>query len=229
MALNKSKGNMYEFVTHTWNTVKGACPHECSYCYMKRWGSQAGLRFDEKELTADLGVGNFIFVGSSCDMWAEDVPSAWIQKTLDRCRNSPGNRYLFQTKNPKRFTAFMPELIPAGSVLCVTIETNRHSHAIMGRSPDVNERAMAMLSLRQIQGGDQYRRFVTVEPILDFDMKPMVELIRLCAPEQVNIGSDSGHNLLPEPYQYQVKALISELIGFTRVVNKKNLDRIVHG
>ena len=35
MALRKSKGNMYSFITHTWNPVKGICYHDCSYCYMK--------------------------------------------------------------------------------------------------------------------------------------------------------------------------------------------------
>ena len=32
MGLNKSKGNMYEFTTHTYNTIKGKCPHDCGYC-----------------------------------------------------------------------------------------------------------------------------------------------------------------------------------------------------
>ena len=27
---------MYEFVTHTWNPIKGKCYHDCSYCYMKK-------------------------------------------------------------------------------------------------------------------------------------------------------------------------------------------------
>jgi len=27
MTLNKQKGNMYGFVTHTWNVIKGKCPH----------------------------------------------------------------------------------------------------------------------------------------------------------------------------------------------------------
>lgn len=31
MPLNKSTGNMYKFITHTWNTIKGECPHGCSY------------------------------------------------------------------------------------------------------------------------------------------------------------------------------------------------------
>ena len=33
MSLNESKGNMYSWVTHTWNTIKGECPHGCTYCY----------------------------------------------------------------------------------------------------------------------------------------------------------------------------------------------------
>jgi hypothetical protein len=73
MALNISKGNMYEFITHTWNPIKGKCPHDCSYCYMKRWGHLKPPRLVESEFNTDLGSGNFIFVGSSCDMWAERV------------------------------------------------------------------------------------------------------------------------------------------------------------
>lgn len=33
MGLNVSKGNMYEFITHTFNTIKGKCYHDCSYCH----------------------------------------------------------------------------------------------------------------------------------------------------------------------------------------------------
>lgn len=73
MGLNTSKGNMYEFITHTWNTIKGECYHDCSYCYMKRFGKLNKVRFDAKELKTDLGTGNFIFVGSSCDMFAENI------------------------------------------------------------------------------------------------------------------------------------------------------------
>jgi molybdopterin converting factor small subunit len=39
--------------------------------------------FDEKELKTDLGKGNFIFVGSSCDMWAQNIPEEWIEKLPD--------------------------------------------------------------------------------------------------------------------------------------------------
>ena len=79
MGLNKSKGNMYEFVDATWNVIKGECPHACEYCYVKRWGRQNPIRFDESELKTDLGEGNFIFVGSSCDMFADTIPEQWIE------------------------------------------------------------------------------------------------------------------------------------------------------
>ena len=76
MGLNKSRGNMYSWVSHTWNTVKGQCYHDCSYCYMKTWGKLPKVRFDEKELKTDLGKGNIIFVGNTNDMFAHKNP--WI-------------------------------------------------------------------------------------------------------------------------------------------------------
>lgn len=74
MALTKSRGNMYPFVTHTWNAIKRICFHDCPYCYMKKFDGLLPIRFDPKELEVNLGNGNFIFVGSGTDAWAFDVP-----------------------------------------------------------------------------------------------------------------------------------------------------------
>jgi hypothetical protein len=134
VGLNIAKGNMYPWVTHTWNTVKGACLHGCSYCYMKRWGKQRPAYFDKREMKTDLGDGNFIFVGSSCDMWAEDIPDSWISDTLAKCREADLNAFLFQSKSPFRFVPWSGG-IPAGSILCTTIETNRTYRAVMGVCP----------------------------------------------------------------------------------------------
>jgi len=70
MALNPSNGNMYDFVTHTFNTVKGTCEHDCSYCYMKNWHERGAIKLDNEEFKTDLGTGNFIFVGSGTDLFA---------------------------------------------------------------------------------------------------------------------------------------------------------------
>lgn len=101
MGMNKQTGNMYPFVTHTWNPIRGRCPYDCIYCYMKVY-PQAEFRFVEKELKSNLGKGNFIFVGSSADMWASVVPSDWLFKVLVHCRGF-NNKYLFQSKNPSDF------------------------------------------------------------------------------------------------------------------------------
>lgn len=219
MSLNPSKGNMYDFVTHTWNTVKGRCPHDCSYCYMKRWGGLREVRFDRKELKTDLGSGNFIFVGSSCDMFAEAIPAGWIYDTLARCYAFE-NRYLFQSKDSERM-ARNAGAMPPDSIVCTTIETNRWYPEIMQNSPRPEGRAEGMGSL------SAFDRFVTIEPIMDFDLGPMVELIRRCEPRQVNIGADTGKNGLPEPSRDKVLALIEELSKFTVIARKSNLSRLL--
>ena len=85
--LNKQKGNMYEFITHTWNPIKGKCSHDCSYCYMKQMVPHNNPpRMAEHEFQIDLGNGNFIFIGSSTDMFADDIPSQWIMRVLDYCK-----------------------------------------------------------------------------------------------------------------------------------------------
>jgi hypothetical protein len=186
---------------------------------MNRWGTQKPVRFDEKELKTDLGHDNFIFVGSSCDMWAMDIPDSWIERILNKC-SEHDNKYLFQSKNPARFLEWRNS-IPKNTVLCTTIETNRWYPEIMRNSPKPANRAEAM---GQIQGFDRY---VTIEPVIDFDLLPMVDLIRQSEPIQVNIGADSGNNHLPEPSAEKIIVLINELNMFTKVVSKRNLERIL--
>lgn len=219
--INPSQGNMYEFVTHTWNTVKGECPHGCSYCYMHRWGKQKPVRFDEKELKTDLGKGNFIFVGSSCDMFAKDIPDEWIIKTLEHCGKFEENKYLFQTKNPERVLTF--PITPENCVICTTIETNRSYPEVMQNCPPVYDRAYAMDEL----SARGFLTYVTIEPILDFDLLGLIHLISVSRAKQVNIGADSGNNHLPEPSKERLLELIEALKGFTTIHNKSNLGRLL--
>ena len=218
MGLNPRKGNMYPWITHTWNTIKGICPHGCVYCYMHRF-PQKPVRFDEGELKTDLGERNFIFVGSSCDMFAALLPDAWINTTLDHCRKYD-NQYLFQSKNSYGM-ASCREFIPTTSILCTTIETNRVYRDCKAPTPSLRSQGMELLL--------NFRRFITVEPIMDFDLWPFLDLIRRCEPEQVNIGADSGGHHLPEPPASKIMTLEEELKKFTRVERKKNLSRLLKG
>jgi hypothetical protein len=184
---------------------------------MKRWGQQKPIRFDGSELKTDLGRGNFVFVGSSCDMFAKNIPHDWIHNTLDLCHQFE-NRYLFQSKNPKRFLDYEYVMVN-NSVLCATIETNR-VYKEMGDTPTPEERTHGM----GVLSGD---KFITIEPIMDFDLKDFVELIKATGAGQVNIGCDSGNNNLPEPPKEKVLELISELEKFTTIHSKKNLKRLL--
>jgi DNA repair photolyase len=220
MPLNKSSGNMYEFITHTWNPVRGECPFDCSYCFVKRWGTkQNPLHIDRTYLTDRLGKGRFIFICSGCDLFHPDVPWDWIADVRYHTLQYPGNQYLWHTKNPKRLVELI-EPWPS-DVACVTIESNI-GYKKVSLAPMPFERAMY---LREWKG----RKMITVEPILKFSIGEFSDLILSCNPEQVNIGADSKNNKLPEPTAKEVKNLMRVLEKYTKVVPKDNLTRIMKG
>lgn len=224
MALKKQSGNMYDFVTHMWSPIKGKCSHSCSYCYVtdtaKRYNKeQKPLHLDEKDLNTNLGEGNFIFVCHTCDMFAEDVKTRWIQDVLEKCNQYNKNRYLFQSKNPKRMYDWLQD-IPTGSLIGTTIETNRN--IVESKAPAVTERASYMYGLKT----HHWETMITIEPIFDFDLYDMIKLIQVAQPDWVNIGADSKGHKLPEPTPEKIKALIEALKKETDVKLKGNLKRI---
>ena len=190
---------------------------------MKR-NPQKDLRIVMSELDTDLGKNNFIFVGSSTDIFANDVPHTWIYTVLARCKRYK-NRYLFQSKNPGKFIHFRDHF-PKDTVLCTTIETNRNYYFDkqynVSKAPDIIYRATTM-------GGTYLKNFeksVTIEPIMDFDLDELVRMIKHIKPSWVSIGADSKNHNLPEPSWDKVEALIKELEKFTKVVIKSNLYRL---
>ena len=215
--LNESKGNMYPFVTHTFNAIKGKCPHDCIYCYMKVF-KQNDLRLDEKEFKTNLGDHNFIFVGSSTDMWAEDVDSAWITRVLNYTNyNGTMNKYLFQTKNPARFIGGWS--FPTETILACTIETNRDITDI-SKAPSPEERYHSFKYINM-------PKMVSIEPVLDFDTDVMLEWIKTIKPEFVSIGADSKNHGLPEPSPDNLRDFLNKLSSITEIVQKKNLARLL--
>lgn len=226
MPLNKQKGNMYPWITHTWNPIRGKCPHDCSYCYMKRIPNIGKLRFVEKEMRTNLGEGKIVFVGSSCDMWAEKVPLEWIEKVLNHCKKFPKNTYIFQTKKPLRFyeLLFIEEFtFPLNSILGATIETNKHFEYI-SKAPFTTWR---LDSMEKVSMGE-YPIFISIEPIMDFWLSSFVSGLKRINPQFISVGADSGNNDLPEPPAWKVKKLIEELEQFTEVKIKDNSERLLN-
>lgn len=233
MTIGKPDGYMYKFVTGQWNPISGKCPHRCAYCYMLKYhNEQPPLHLREKELNGEFHEDDFIFIGSGTDMFADIAPSQWIIKVLDFCVsasstlfNANQTKFLLQSKNPARILEFTDHsLFKNGQVVaCTTIETNRHYSEFMGKAPLTQKRAEAMALLSK-QG---IRTFVTVEPIMDFDLEEMVALIKECNPEQVNIGKNSKDFIkLPNPTLGKTVELVKELLKFTKVEIKENSGQL---
>jgi len=219
MSLRKATGNMYKFVTRLWNPVKGKCPYACSYCYVSRICRRFGRK--QRELRANLGNGNTIFVCDSIDLFAPDIPLSWLESVVMKTRFAPDNTYLWHTKNPGRATGNdRVRLCPSPNyILCVTIESNIYRPRISNAPPPIKR----FIGLRNWKS----RRMITVEPIMRFDTAFVQDIIA-CQPEQVNIGADSGHNNLPEPSAEDVRKLIVDLeAAGIRVVKKANLRRLL--
>lgn len=233
MALKKSSGNMYPWVTHTHAHLGGKCPHECSYCYVEspRFGRpvkyQGEPRLIEQEFKVKYGNGKVIFVENCNDLFAESIPEEFIIRVVRHCLEWPENTYVFQTKNPARLyrllqSVIFPDLCMVGS----TIETNRAEVlARVSAAPPPIERFEAMCKIPK-------PKFITVEPILDFDVDVLAEwLISIRTEEHeyfVNIGADSKGRGLDEPSADKVLALVARLQNAGIEIRKKhNLDRLL--
>ena len=234
--MGKSSGNMYPWVAETRNFVGGECQHFCTYCYMKKIRFQTLKKYQgparlvEKELT-NLGEGKTIFVGSATDMWGDWVKDDIIYRVLEHCCKYD-NTYLFQTKNPIRYFPFL-KYLPKKTILGTTIETNREYednlinktwkdfYSKISKAPSPLDRVWAMEIIKE-------RKMVSIEPVKDLNVEVMLDWMQRINPEFISLGADSKGSNLPEPSKEKVEKLICELLKFTKVKIKKNLNRILY-
>jgi len=168
-----------------------------------------------------LKSGKFYFVQSMGDLFAENVPFFMIADIMYYC-NSFDNQYLFQSKNPGRFNDFL--INSKTNILGTTIESNL-DYPGMSKAPGIMDRVDAMINLRTAG----YRTMLTIEPILEFDIKELSKIIIAVSPEWINIGADSMGHDLPEPSKRKIIELIEllKLYGKIEIRQKKNLKRLL--
>jgi len=221
-----SGGRMFRFVTRTWNPISG-CLHGCRYCWARklaegklkgsaRYGDGFVPRFNEGELRTGFRPGEVVFVSDMGDMFGSWVPKSWIGAVLNHIRKFPRAYFLFLTKNPGRYCEFLDE-IPGNVILGATIETNRDDLYLkyqISKAPLPSARYKAIVDL------DWDRKFVSIEPILDFDLEVLASWIEEVRPLVVAIGYDNYGNRLPEPPLDKTHRLISKLREFTFVITK---------
>ena len=226
---NKKNSNMYPWVDAMHSHIGGECPHKCSYCYVNNPISGRPAKFSgpikmlEGELNVNYGEGKTIFIDHNNDLFAVGVPTYMILNVLDHCNKYPNNTFVFQTKNPKRFLDF--GVVPKNSILGCTIETNRDIPKEISVAPCPKERFEAMKELRKTLN---QRIFITIEPIMDFDVEELASWIVEIKPEFVNIGADSKKHNLPEPSAKKILDLVAA-IGKAKIEirEKHNLGRIL--
>ena len=227
--MNKIKSNMYEGVK-TWNPLAGECPHKCSYCSTinlrnryenlnKKYTGE--LRLDENAFKKNLGEGNTWFVCAQNDLFAGTVLADWIVRVVEHCKKFD-NIYWFQTKCPSSYKFFQ---YPPRSVLGTTIETNRYYKELYSEDTPPPEYRANSIGIQK----HSFKRdtFITIEPILEFDLDEFVEMLEDASPNWVNVGADSKKHNLKEPSKGKVLELIAELSKFTEVRMKSNLQRLI--
>ena len=209
MPFSNARGEMYPFVTHTHNPIKGGCwnilhGYGCRYCFVgiKQLGRgqyNDALILHEDELKDQYKPGKVYFVGSAVDMFHPNVSDDDIGRILSNCdlwqRQCPASlekpKYLFQTKNPERFQKFLGE-IPLDSTLATTYETDDEKlYGAMSRAPKPNERLEAMQKVYE-EAGDLYSFMLSVEPIMKhLSLGRFVDKVVQIPWDLVSIGADS--------------------------------------
>jgi len=225
--LNSSNGSkMFSIVSKTWNPITG-CLHECRYCWARRLAEtklknsyryKKGFvpRLNEREFNARFSEGDFVFVSDMGDLFGGFIPRNWILKVLSHIKKFPKTYFLFLTKNPARYAEFINEL-PENVILGATIETDRDEMYLehkISRAPLPSVRYEA---LRRIQWD---KKFVAIEPILDFNLDRFSKWIEDIMPIMVYLGYYNYNNRLPEPPLSKTLRLIERLSRITLLVRK---------
>lgn len=228
--MNTDKGKkMFTIVSETWNPVTG-CLHDCNYCWARRLaltklrtspryrsGFRPRLNLEEFKKRFKGGV---VFVSDMGDLWGDWVPDEWIRRVLQHISKFPNTWFLFLTKNPQRYHDFINE-IPSNAILGATIETNRDEYfqerygsSRISSAPLPTRRYEAMRRL------EWPLKFISIEPILDFDLDIFTVWIEEINPFLVYVGYDNYNNKLPEPPISKTIELMRRLEDFTLVMRK---------
>jgi len=224
----------------TWNVFKG-CKFDCTYCSARRlaltrlshlpqYADGFYPRLVEQALGKSFQEGDFVFIGYMGDIaWAY---KGELETIMARVATFPLTTFLMLTKAPSVYLewqeawGFKP---PPNLYLGTTIESN-YDHKV-SKAPPPEKRYQAMVQL------DHPRKFVSIEPLMDFHLATLVTWMKDIKPDIIEIGLDNYGNNLPEPKSaitggrspWKVKTLVQMLRTFCPdVVEKPGLTRLLY-
>ena len=214
----KSESNMYA-KAKTWNPFKG-CRFDCTYCgpsFKKQAKRQKRLCQEcydyephcHEARLAKIPTAEIIFVCGNADI--SFCPRSFTRKIIERIKKHnvrcSYKTHYFQSKKPSYFAPFLADF-PENVILLTTLETNRDSgYRAVSKAPPPSER------YRQFKALDYRRKVVTIEPMLDFDLRVFGSWIRSLRPEYVWLGFNSKPESvkIPEPPLGKVQKLMETL------------------
>ena len=123
-----------------------------------------------------------IFVCSMADLFGDWVPDEWIKQVFEACEAAPQHRYLFLTKNPKRFKLLRENGIklPKGCWIGTSISKDEEEYdQYTGRTRYISD-----------NWDTDAEWFVSVEPILTRMSRNSIE--NLTAMNWVIVGAETG-------------------------------------
>lgn len=132
-----------------------------------------------------------IFVCSMADLFGEWVPDEWIKEVFKACEAAPQHRYLFLTKNPKRFKMLRENGIklPKDCWIGTSVSKDEEeANQYTGRTRYISD-----------NWDTTSKWFVSVEPILERMSRNSLE--NLTAMHWVIVGAETGRRderVIPE-------------------------------
>lgn len=128
-----------------------------------------------------------IFVCSMADLFGEWVPDEWIREIVEACDAAPQHRYMFLTKDPKRYAELRAKDIqpPANSWIGTSATTDT----------EAKEQTLALSECWNVNAN----WFVSVEPLLEPMSSEALE--DLSAMHWVIVGAETGNSknkVIPE-------------------------------
>lgn len=222
---------MFKSITRTWNVFVG-CLYECysggcwarklalgKLNHLPRYSDGFKPKLILSELSKTFKPGEFVFVSSMGDISFATTPE--ILLILNRIEQFPLTNFLIQSKNPEKFIDWRVDF-PKNVYLGTTIETNRNYH--LTKAPPPLNRYMYLTA------SYHPNKFLSIEPIQDFDLEVLVDWVRTINPKIIEVGADNYNNNLPEPPWQKVEELLEQLSNICgRVIEKEGLERLKHG
>jgi len=213
---------------YLWSTHRG-CSFDCLYCSSKRLNVRFGgdpceirrLKGEWKSsnISTRLPINSGIFISPYNDLMT--VGDNDIKEVLQICNMLKSSSFIFQTKDPAKYFDYI-DLIPQGSWLGTTISSTINRLDIEPNAPLLSGRYTSMVCLPFA-----YKKFVTIEPIMDFELDTMIEWMSEIKPDVIFIGGNTSNVKLPEPTPDELIELIEQLRKITTVYLKSNLKRLL--